>query len=102
MAVSLYIFFSTISSLFLISIISPAASEFVNNSAYTDFRSSSSCKAFITYRVRSTYANLGSISDLCGKSRMEIATATNLTSDNIRGCSTASKSALTDTNHLYF
>ncbi|KAL6492736.1 hypothetical protein OROGR_033113 [Orobanche gracilis] len=68
----------------------------------TKWQSSSSCKAFITYRVRSTYANLGSISDLCGKSRMEIATATNLTSDNIRGCSTASKSALTDTNHLYF
>ncbi|KAL6537650.1 hypothetical protein OROHE_012277 [Orobanche hederae] len=59
---------------------------FVNNSADTDFGSSSgspsSCKAFITYRVRSPYADLGSISDLFGKSRMEIATANNLTSED--------------------
>lgn len=78
--------FSFISSLFLIFIVSPAASQSVNNSADTDFRSSSgsppSCKAFLTYRVRPPYADLGSISDLFGKSRMEIAAATNLSSED--------------------
>lgn len=83
MAISFNIF-SIISSLFLI-VISSAASQFVNNTAVTDFRSSadspSSCEAYITYRVRPPYADLGSISGLFGKSGVEIANATNLTSE---------------------
>ncbi|XP_042067563.1 serine/threonine receptor-like kinase NFP, partial [Salvia splendens] len=44
--------------------------------------SPSSCEAYITYRDRSPYADLGSISDLFGTSRLEIAAATNLTSED--------------------
>lgn len=85
MAVSLHIFL-IIPSLLLIFVISPAAAQLPNNTAVTDFRSSadlpSSCNAFVTYRVRSPYSNLESISDLFGKSRRDIATATNLTSED--------------------
>ncbi|XP_057768478.1 serine/threonine receptor-like kinase NFP [Salvia miltiorrhiza] len=85
MTISLYTIL-IIFSLFLIFVISSAASQFVNNTAVTDFRSSAdsptSCEAYITYRVRSPYAELGSISDLFGKSRLEIARATNLTSED--------------------
>ncbi|KAL1558917.1 non-specific serine/threonine protein kinase [Salvia divinorum] len=87
MAISLDIFLIILSQILIFLIISPAAaSQFVNNTAVTDFGSSagspSSCEAYITYRVRSPYANLGSISDLFGKSRLEIAVATNLTSED--------------------
>lgn len=85
MAVSLNIFL-IISSLLLIFVISPVAAQLPNNTAVTDFRSSadlpSSCNTYVTYRVRSPYSDLGSISDLFGKSRMDIATATNLTSED--------------------
>ncbi|KAH6806483.1 hypothetical protein C2S51_031314 [Perilla frutescens var. frutescens] len=85
MAVSLNILLF-VSSLLLLFSVSPVAAQVPNNTAVTDFRSSadspSSCKTYLTYRVRSPYSDLGSISDLFGKSRMEIATATNLTSED--------------------
>lgn len=85
MAVSLNTFL-IISSLFLISVISPAAAQLPNNTAGTDFTwsadSPQSCKTYVTYRVRSPYEDLGSISDLFGISRMDIATDTNLASEN--------------------
>ncbi|KAG8367027.1 hypothetical protein BUALT_Bualt16G0029700 [Buddleja alternifolia] len=44
--------------------------------------SPTSCKTYVTYRVRSPYSDLGSISDLFGISRMDIATSTNLPSED--------------------
>ncbi|XP_076954385.1 serine/threonine receptor-like kinase NFP [Bidens hawaiensis] len=41
-----------------------------------------SCQAYLTYRARSPYMDLGNISDLFGINRLSIAQATNLTSEN--------------------
>ncbi|KAL0461513.1 UNVERIFIED_CONTAM: Serine/threonine receptor-like kinase NFP [Sesamum latifolium] len=42
-----------------------------------------SCETYVTYRARQPYSDLGSISDLFGLSRMEIASATSLASENL-------------------
>ncbi|XP_076943422.1 serine/threonine receptor-like kinase NFP [Bidens hawaiensis] len=41
-----------------------------------------SCQTYVTYRARSPYMTLGNISDLFGVSRLSIAEASNLTSEN--------------------
>ncbi|KAI3462805.1 hypothetical protein Pfo_019468 [Paulownia fortunei] len=85
MAVSLNNFL-IISSLFLIFVISPVAAQLPNNTSGTDFTWSAdsplSCKTYVTYRVRSPYSDIGSISDMFGISRMDIATATSLASED--------------------
>ncbi|KAF5799858.1 putative protein kinase RLK-Pelle-LysM family [Helianthus annuus] len=43
-----------------------------------------SCQTYLTYRARPPYANLGNISDMFGISRLSIAQANNLTSENER------------------
>ncbi|KAF5812329.1 putative non-specific serine/threonine protein kinase [Helianthus annuus] len=55
-------------------------------SANTNFTCSAdstrSCQTYLTYRARPPYANLGNISDLFGISRLSIAQANKLTSEN--------------------
>ncbi|KAM0006646.1 putative protein kinase RLK-Pelle-LysM family [Helianthus debilis subsp. tardiflorus] len=55
-------------------------------SADTNFTCSAdsppSCQTYVTYRARSPYMNIGNISDLFGISRLSIAEASNLTSEN--------------------
>ncbi|KAK6152668.1 hypothetical protein DH2020_012307 [Rehmannia glutinosa] len=79
--------FLTFSPLFLIIVISPVAAQFPNSTATTDFtwseNSPLSCKTYVTYRVKSPFLDLGTISDLFGISRMDIATATNLPSEDV-------------------
>ncbi|KAK4426314.1 Serine/threonine receptor-like kinase NFP [Sesamum alatum] len=75
-----------ISSLFLIFVISLVTAQFPNNTAGTEFTWSAGspllCETYVTYRARQPYSDLGSISDLFGISRMDIATATSLASEN--------------------
>ncbi|PWA89994.1 Protein kinase, catalytic domain-containing protein [Artemisia annua] len=56
------------------------------SSADTNFTCSAdsprSCQTYITYRARPPYMDLGNISDLFGVSRLNIAEASNLTSEN--------------------
>lgn len=79
MAASLNIY-PILFSLFLISV----AAQLPNNTAETDFTwspdSPATCATYITYRMRSPYSDLGTISLLFGVSSMDIATATNLAS----------------------
>ncbi|KAL0380950.1 UNVERIFIED_CONTAM: Pentatricopeptide repeat-containing protein [Sesamum angustifolium] len=42
-----------------------------------------SCETYVTYRARQPYSDLGSISDLFGISRMDIASASSLASENL-------------------
>ncbi|KAI3452108.1 hypothetical protein Pfo_008773 [Paulownia fortunei] len=78
--------FLTISSVFLIFVASRVAAQLPNNTAGTDFtwsaNSLTTCGTYVTYRVRLPYSDLGSISDLFGISRMDIATATSLASED--------------------
>ncbi|KZV49745.1 Lyk10 [Dorcoceras hygrometricum] len=64
------------------------AAQLPSNAAGTGFTCSTgskeSCETYVTYRVRAPYSDLGSISDLFGISRMKIATATNLTSEDAK------------------
>ncbi|KAH6791305.1 hypothetical protein C2S51_006311 [Perilla frutescens var. frutescens] len=75
--------FPVISSLLLIC---AAAAPLPNNTAETDFTwsgdSPATCATYVTYRVESPYLDLGSISHLFGVSSMEIATSTNLASED--------------------
>ncbi|KAG8384508.1 hypothetical protein BUALT_Bualt04G0125200 [Buddleja alternifolia] len=79
--------FLTISFLFLIFAASSNSARLRNYSAETNFTQSAdsltTCETFVTYRVRSPYSDLGSISDLFGISRLDIATATSLTSEDV-------------------
>ncbi|KAL8528599.1 hypothetical protein ACS0TY_006151 [Phlomoides rotata] len=83
---AIFKFLLIFSILFLIFVISPIAAQLPSITAGTDFTTSpgspQSCKTYVTYRVRSPYSDLGSISDLFGISRADIATATNLASEN--------------------
>ncbi|KAH6774679.1 hypothetical protein C2S52_002330 [Perilla frutescens var. hirtella] len=76
--------FPIISSLLLI--ICAAAVPLPNNTAETDFTwsgdSPATCATYVTYRVESPYSDLGSISHLFGVSSVEIATSTNLASED--------------------
>lgn len=76
-----------ISSVLFILAVSLVAAQLPNNTAETEFTQSSDsltiCETYVTYRVRSPYSDLGSVSDLFGKSRMDIATATNLESEDV-------------------
>ncbi|XP_073274706.1 serine/threonine receptor-like kinase NFP [Primulina huaijiensis] len=73
-------------SLSLVFSVCRVAAQLPNNTARTDFTCSAGsmdfCETYLTYRVRAPYSDLGSISDLFGISRMKIATATNLTSED--------------------
>ncbi|XP_073136791.1 serine/threonine receptor-like kinase NFP [Henckelia pumila] len=75
-------------SLSLVFSVCRVAAQSPNNTAGTDFACSAGstefCETYLTYRVRAPYSDLGSISDLFGISRMEIATATNLTSEDAK------------------
>ncbi|KAH6832153.1 hypothetical protein C2S53_007431 [Perilla frutescens var. hirtella] len=75
--------FPIISSLLLIC---AAAAPLPNNTAETDFTwsgdSPATCATYVTYRVESPYSDLGSISHLFGVSSVEIATSTNLASED--------------------
>lgn len=79
-------FLLIISPMFLIFVISPIAAQLPNVTAGTDFTTSAgspqSCKTYVTYRVRSPYSDLVSISDLFGISREDISTSTNLASED--------------------
>ncbi|KAI3808600.1 hypothetical protein L1987_24555 [Smallanthus sonchifolius] len=70
----------TLSVLFISSNIASATPADTNFTCSAD--SPPSCQTYHTYRARSPYMDLGNISDLFGISRLSIAKATNLTSEN--------------------
>ncbi|KAD5961028.1 hypothetical protein R6Q59_014017 [Mikania micrantha] len=73
-------------TLLTLSMIFPSPNIISATRTDTNFTCSSdsppTCKTYITYRARSPYMDLGNISDLFGISRLSIAYATNLTSEN--------------------